>query len=71
VKWRKVNEKCLESEDGKWSITRNDIAGKLVYQLTRLGKRKGSDQKVSYEGSESVLIAASADECKAVACEGR
>jgi hypothetical protein len=64
LRWLPINNNCIESVDGKWSIAKFNAGDSWRYQLTRLGKRKGMGQRVSYEGSESVLIAASAEECK-------
>lgn len=57
MNWRQINANCLESEDRQWVIAKYWVRGEWCYQLIRLGSP-----------SESLLIASSAHECKAV-CE--
>lgn len=60
MKWIKTSEVCLESEDGKMVIAKFMVRGEWKYQLTRLGRKSGR----TYEGSESLHIGATAQECK-------
>lgn len=60
MRWIKTSAVCLQSEDGQWVIAKFMVRGAWVYQLCRLGKP-----------SESVLIAATADECKEAARDHR
>jgi hypothetical protein len=70
VKWRKVNDYYLQSDCGGYIVNRNFIAGVAVYEAVRLGKRwSGTDPNRGWDGSVPLLVAKTADECKA-ACEG-
>jgi hypothetical protein len=53
VKWCQINPKCLESEDGRWTILKFKRGEEMRYALIRLGK----PSRWEFEG-------ATAQECK-------
>lgn len=53
MKWRKVSDTCLESENKQWLIAKYKVRGDWVYQLTRVGSPP-----------QSVHIGSTAQECK-------
>jgi hypothetical protein len=56
LNWTKTNDYQLKSDDGRFAVTRYRVNGEYVYQAIRLP-------------DTSLLVANTADECKAK-CEG-
>lgn len=65
MKWHKYNPVCLHSDCGGYAVTKNGN----VYQAIRLGRKVPVRDSYDWPDAVSLLVADSADKCKA-ACEG-